>query len=62
MGVKGSRIEYVNEGDLVLAPVRGEQILCEVIVAAGNDARVANRLRKIDRWFCLDDLRFPDGQ
>ena len=52
---------YVYEGQRVCAPYVHEGKLCglwcEVIVAAGDHARVTNMKVDFDRWFRIDDLR-----
>jgi hypothetical protein len=50
--------DYVHDGMFVLIPwAGGTGIWCEVLVAAGNRARVFSRERGIDEWFSLESLR-----
>jgi hypothetical protein len=52
---------FVNEGDRVIVPYMHEgkraALLCVVIVAAGNHARVENKERGFTRWFDIEDMR-----
>lgn len=52
---------YVWEGQLVAIPYVHEGKLvglwCEVVVAAGNHARVMSKKYGVDRWFHIDSLR-----
>lgn len=52
---------YVWEGQRVVAPHvhegRRGGLWCEVVVAAGNHARVVNEKFGVDRWFHIDSLR-----
>lgn len=52
---------YVSEGMRVLIPFvhdgKPVGLWCNVIVAAGNHARVRNERYDVDKWFRLDDMR-----
>jgi len=54
-------VSWVDEGMKVIAPVYidGERkaILCEVIVAAGEMARVENKTRGFTHWYMIEKLR-----
>lgn len=58
---------YVSEGQRVAIPYVHEGkvtgLWCEVIVAAGNHARVSNKEFGVDHWFRIDSLRIetPKG-
>lgn len=52
---------YVSDGMRVLIPFvhhgKTGGLWCNVIVAAGNPARVRNERCDVDKWFHLDDMR-----
>lgn len=43
-------IPFVHEGKVV-------GLWCDVVVAAGNHARVMNERYGVDKWFDIEDLR-----
>lgn len=49
-------MNFVFDGQVVEVTFRGKKLRCEVICAAGNDARVANELHQVDTWVSVDDL------
>lgn len=52
---------YVQDGQVVyLVTKDGKLLLCEVLVAAGNTARIANELKRIDKWVSLRSLRIQE--
>ena len=55
--VPAGSLSYVYDGQLVYAKINKKEILCEVVCAAGDTARVVNELYKIDTWFHIRELR-----
>lgn len=54
---------FVNDGEVVFIPWRIDGKLfalrCEVACAAGNEARVVNEKREVDKWLPLNHLYVP---
>lgn len=52
---------YVQDGQVVyLVTKDGKLLPCEVLVAAGDSARVANELKRVDKWVSLRSLRVQE--
>ncbi len=51
-------LAYVNDGQIVLAPVKKGQpkLRCVVACAMGNAARVVNEMHNINIWCDLSEL------
>lgn len=53
--------QYVTDGQIVWLITKDKSLLpCEVIVAAGNSARIGNGVHRIDKWVSLSSLRVPE--
>lgn len=48
--------EWVSEGMQVFTMVKGKRLLCVVLVACGNLARVVNELHGVDVWRHVREL------
>ncbi len=62
MASKLKRLQFVDDGQLVLAKVKGRWVPVEVAVAMGDTARVTNALLSIDEWHRVGQLRAAPGE